>query len=412
MKTYCKPKFVNIEDEDFNSVAVHRAFIGKTGKHEFSRLLVSTGKITKEELAQDRLDGSFTRIIPAIDHITKELTNRIKDRNLMIGEIKSFKRADGISQKERELNKETPEQQIFEYIAHNALQQLFRAKILPCQCGSIPNRGQIACKRQTERILRRKFHCGTVDEVKCDIRRAYQSVTTDCVMKLLRRDIGKNKVLLWFVEAVMENYPDHRLMIGGYLSTWLFNYVMSYVLRYIMSIHKTRRGVRTKLVEAIVCYADDFSCYGSWSNIRKAIKSATKWAKDTIGIEIKEFWNISKISSFEDERKNYGMRKLGSKKRTNGVDMAGYVMYRTYTIIRGRIFVRMRRQIIRALRDIDNLGYIPWWRAVKICSYYGWIVNTDSHQFQKKYDISRVIKFSKMSVSVARKTGVIGGVLV
>lgn len=403
MKTYCKPRHVNVENEEFNSVAVHRAFIGKLAKDDFCRLLISTGKITAEDLSCDRAAGVFVRIIPAIDHISKEFTNRIVSRNLMIGDIKSFRRMDGISMKTRDLNKETPEQQIFEYIAHNALRQLFDAKILPSQCGSIPGRGQIACKRQTERILRKKFGCGPVDEVKCDIRHAYQSVTVECVMKLLRRDIRKNKVLLWFIGAVMENYPDGRLMIGGYLSTWLFNYVMSYVLRHISSLRKSRRGVSTKMVVAIVCYADDFSCYGSWSNLRRAIKSTTKWAKTTLGIEIKEFWNISKVSSFDSERSNYAQRKLGSRKRTCGVDIAGFVIYRTYTIIRGRIFVRMRRQIIRALRDLNKLGYIPWWRAAKICSYYGWIVNTDSHGFQKMYDVKRVIKFSKLSVSMVRK---------
>ena len=36
-------------------------------------------------------------------------------------------------------------------------------------------------------------------------------------MTLLRRDIGKNKVLLWLVEAIMANYPDGVLLIGGYL---------------------------------------------------------------------------------------------------------------------------------------------------------------------------------------------------
>ncbi len=38
----------------------------------------------------------------------------------------------------------------------------------------------------------------------------------------------------------MANYPDGVLLIGGYLPCWLFNYVMSYVLRYILSHRKVR----------------------------------------------------------------------------------------------------------------------------------------------------------------------------
>ena len=81
-------------------------------------------------------------------------------------------------------------------------------------------------------------------------------------MRLLRRDIGKNKILLWFLGALMENYPGGHLCIGGYLPAWLFNYVMSYVLRYLLSLESTRRGVKTKMVQAVVCFADDFTMFG------------------------------------------------------------------------------------------------------------------------------------------------------
>ena len=38
-----------------------------------------------------------------------------------------------------------------------------------------------------------------MDAVKCDAEKAYPSITVECSMKLLRRDIGKNKILLWFL---------------------------------------------------------------------------------------------------------------------------------------------------------------------------------------------------------------------
>lgn len=403
MKTYCKPKQVNIESTDFNAPAVHRAFAGKLNKSEFRDLLISTGLITRAEIAQQKLDNSCTKILPAIDALAERFTERIRARDLQIKPVRSFKRVDGMSQKLRDLNQETPEQQIFEYIAHYALMPLFRAKILPCQCGSIPDRGQIGGKRQMERILRKKFHCENLDEVKCDVRHAYQSVTVECVMQLLRRDIGKNKTLLWFVEEVMANYPDGRLMIGGYLPTWLFNYVMSYVLRYLLSQYKSRRGVRHNMVWAVVCYADDFACYGKWSNLRRAIKTTTAWAKKTLGLEIKGCWNISRIASFAEEKQLYETRKAGSYKRTPGIDMVGFVVRRTYTIIRGGIFIRMRRQLIRAKRDLDTLGYVPWWRAFKICSYFGWLKNTDSQKFRRRYEVKRIMKAAKKSVSMISK---------
>lgn len=76
-----------------------------------------------------------------------------------------------------------------------------------------------------------------------------------CVITLLKRDIRKNKKLIWYAGAVTENYPDGVLLIGGYFSTWAFNYVMSYVLRYLLSLKQVRRGTGTRLVREIVCYA-------------------------------------------------------------------------------------------------------------------------------------------------------------
>lgn len=404
MKTYCKPKNVNIESVEFNSPAVHLAFAGKMGKRDFQNLLISTGKITAKELAEERRDNSCVKSLEAIDVIAEEMTERIHNRDLKLPPVRSFKRVDGMSQKLRDLNQESAEQQIFEYIGVRALMPLFKAKILPCQCGSIPGRGQTDGKRQIERILRKKFHCNQLDEIKGDIRHAYQSVTVECVMKLLRRDIGKNKPLLWFIEACMSNYPDGRLMIGGYMPTWLFNYVMSYVLRYLLSLHKSRRGVRHNMVWACVCYADDFAVFGKRSNIKRAIKDTTRWCRENLGMEIKSVWDFSYIASFEAEKAQYAKRKAGSLERTPGIDMVGFVVRRTYTIIRGRIFIRVRRQILRAKRDLDRLGYVPWWRAYKIVAYYGWLKNTDSQTFRKKYGVKRIMKAAKLSVSMISKS--------
>lgn len=399
MKTYCKPKDVNIESLTFNSVPVHLAFSDKLNKSMFRNLLIQTGMITPEEYTRERRTQSYNQTIVAIDAVAAEATERIRQRDLQLPPIRRFQRVDGLSNKLRDLNQESAIQQVYEYIAVQALMPLFKAKILPCQYGSIPGGGQTAGKQHIERLLRRKFHC-KIDEIKGDIHHAYQSVTVECVMKLLRRDIGKNKPLLWFIEALMANYPDGRLMIGGYLPTWLFNYVMSYVLRHLLEHHKMRRGVRHNMIWGCVCYADDFALFGRRSNLMRAIKETTRWAKKTLGLEIKAAWDINYPASFEEEKAQKKKRKeTGSRKRTPGIDMVGFVVRRTYTIIRGRIFVRIRRQFLRARRELDSLGYVPWWRAYKIVSYYGWLVNSDSQHFRRDYQVKRIMKASKKSVS-------------
>lgn len=398
MKTYCKPATVNIEDWKFNELAVVECFRNKRSRKDFQRLLCKTGKITKREIVEDQLNKDFKRTLEAESEVAKMLTQRIINRDLQLKPIRQFQRIDGLTQKLRDICQESPEQQVFEYIGVYALKPLFRAKILPIQYGSIPNKGGVAGKRKIERLLRKKFH-GKVVALKGDVTKAYPSVTVPIVMEMLRRDIGKNKVLLWFLGALMSNYPGNHLCIGGYLPAWLFNYVMSYVLRYIYEQAQIRRGKRNRLVYAIVCYADDFTIYGDVSKLKKAMKKATIWAHDKFGLKIKDIWQFYQVASFDEERENLEERRKGSKKRTPGVDMMGYVVRRRYTIIRGRVFRRIRRQVLRAWEDFKAKGFIPWWRACRIAAYKGWIKHSNSLKFRMEYCFDKLFKMCSYSAS-------------
>ena len=398
MKTYCKPATVKIEDWKFNEIAVVECFRNKRSRKDFQRLLCKTGKITKHELAEDRLNKDFKRTLEAESEVSKMLTQKIINRDLQLQPIRQFQRIDGLTQKVRDICQESPEQQVFEYIAVFALKPLFRAKILPIQYGSIPNKGGVAGKRKIERLLRRKFQ-GKVVAVKGDVTKAYPSVTVPIVMEMLRRDVGKNKVLLWFLGALMSNYPGNHLCIGGYLPAWLFNYVMSYVLRFLYEQAQIRRDKRNRLVYATVCYADDFTIYGDASKLKKAMKKATIWAHDKFGLKIKGIWQFYQISSFDEEKENHKARKNGSKKRTPGVDMMGYVVRRRYTIIRGRVFRRIRRQVLRAWSDYKAKGFVPWWRACRIAAYKGWLKYSNSLKFRIKYCFDELFKLCAYSAS-------------
>lgn len=398
MKTYCKPATVNIEDWKFNELAVVECFRNKRSRKDFQRLLCKTGKITKREIVEDQLNKDFKRTLEAESEVAKMLTQRIINRDLQLKPIRQFQRIDGLTQKLRDICQESPEQQVFEYIGVYALKPLFRAKILPIQYGSIPNKGGVAGKRKIERLLRKKFH-GKVVALKGDVTKAYPSVTVPIVMEMLRRDIGKNKVLLWFLGALMSNYPGNHLCIGGYLPAWLFNYAMSYVLRYIYEQAQIRRGKRNRLVYAIVCYADDFTIYGDVSKLKKAMKKATIWAHDKFGLKIKDIWQFYQVASFDEERENLEERRKGSKKRTPGVDMMGYVVRRKYTIIRGRVFRRIRRQVLRAWMDYKTMGFVPWWRACRIAAYKGWVKYSNSLKFRMEYCFDELFKMCSYSAS-------------
>lgn len=152
--------------------------------------MISTGKITKAELKQEIQDQSCSKTLDAIDAVAEQAQADILARDVHFEPVRQFQlRENG---KLRDICEESPKQQVFEYIAKGALDPLFRAKLLPIQYGSLPGKGQIKGKRQNERILRRALHHKT-DAAKCDVRKAYPSTTVECVMTLLRRDIGKTR---------------------------------------------------------------------------------------------------------------------------------------------------------------------------------------------------------------------------
>ena len=412
MRTYCKPADVNIEDVSFISPAVHRCFTSeKLKKWKFQKLLISTGKISRAQLRADLATQDRTRIVLAIDAVAEEMAKRIRARDLQMPPVRQFRRRDRSNGKLRDLCSESAEQQIFEYIAVYALMPLFTAKILPFQYGSIPDRGQIKTMERIARLVRKneKQMCA----IQCDVRKAYPSTKVSTVMDLLRRDIGKNKTLLWYTEALMQNYPNGALLIGGYWSPWAFNYAFSYALRVLLDQVKVRRGKRIPMVSGVANYADDFVVFGQKSNLTRVIKVTVRWAKKSLGLDLKDAWKVIHFSSFSEERELKKERqKNRSHLRTQGVDMVGYVVRPTYTIVRGTTFVHFRRQFLRAARNISELGYVPWWRAQKITADWGWIKHSDCTKFCEIYSVYKIVRACKKSVSWHdRKVNKYGGKL-
>ena len=59
----------------------------------------------------------------------------------------------------------------------------------------------------------------------------------------------------------------------------------------------------------------------------------------------------------------------------------------------------IRRQFLRAARELDALGYVPWWRARTLCAYWGQLKYTDSIYFCQTYDAYRIFKAARRSVA-------------
>lgn len=403
MKTYCKPREINIEDINLIQRGVFLAFDGKLRKRrDFQRLLVSTGAITRRQLREELESGSRNRINRALIALAEDVRADIIARHLNCPPLRPFRRRDECSGKVRDLCRENAYQQCCEYIAVQALMPLFRARLLPCQYGSIPGRGQVRGARKIQRILRR--HPGPVTAIKSDVRKAYPSTKVAVVMGLLARDIRKNGPLLWFVGAVMANYPGGALVIGGYLSTWLFNYVMAGILRQLLGSGRIRRGKRIRDVWAAVSYADDTVIVGTRSGLFRAMRGAARWAAG-LGLNLKPCWLVLHIPPLAEERENHRRRQMGSRKRTVGVDMMGYVVRRLCIIVRRRIWRRMRRRLLRARQELRETGALSWRRGAQLSSCKGWLLHSNGRCVWASYGAVELFRAAAEAVANWQRRG-------
>lgn len=280
---------------------------------------------------------------------------------------------DSSSGKVRRIGIQNIKQQMYDYIAVEALNPLFR-RIGEYQLASIKGRGTLKGKKIIERWVRNRNNRYFV---KLDVRKCFESIPHDRLLQFINRRI-KNPKLMELLKILIGSF-EKGLSIGSYLSQYLCNLYMSILYHYIMEgIYKTRRGKRTNLVRHCLIYMDDILLIGSRKrDIEKAIKLVIQKAQE-MGLQVKQ---------------NYQVREIGS----NAIDMMGYKIYRTHTEIRGRIFLRIRRAFKKARNQ-------PSERIARKClSYYGYLKHTNSKRIIKKWKVKSTIKKCKEMIRYESK---------
>lgn len=217
--------------------------------------------------------------------------------------------------------------------------------------------------------------------------------------RILQKEIPGARWLLAVIKCLLAMAPGEGLLIGGYLEAWLFNLVASYILVKIMGYAKIRRGASVPLVVRCGSYMDDLVLLGRrWADIQSAARKITKWALLELGLTIKPDWvRVDFLSATEEHERRH---LTGAAKGCPGLDMGGYIMHRTYTTIRPRIFLRARRQYIRAKEDVDRQGHIPVWRSYKLVSYNGYFDWTKSRGIMEMLKQKKMFKAAKVAIRV------------
>lgn len=386
--------------------AAFACFEQKWHRPDFRALMWKYGGVSDQELRKEEDAQAVNSKLVAMEGVAYEMEQRILDLldgdpdALELDPVKERPHIDGIKQKRRIIAECCVMHQLLNHLAVQGLMPLLMARILPQQHASIPGRGQVGCKRQVERYLRRKS-LGVRYALKLDVEKAYPHTHPAVVLGLLRREIPSARWLLALVEALLAMSPRGGLIIGGYLEAWLFNFVMSYALRYILSRGKLKRGAWQPLVVRLVAYMDDVCLLGRRrANLVSAARQLAKWMRAELGLNLTMGDEVAFLSIEEEHRRRH---LKGAARGCPGLDIAGFVIRRTYTTIRKTTFLRARRQFLRAGRGMERAGYVPLFRAYKLVSYYGHFTETASRAVRERLRVDKLKSAAAKTISRCAK---------
>lgn len=132
-------------------------------------------------------------------------------------------------------------------------------------------------------------------------------------------------------------------------------------------------------------YMDDILFIGAaFKDVKKAARLFCAYLRDELGLEIKPIWHVKALAK-------------------EPIDIMGFVIRRDRTTVRARIFVRARRQFLRAWAYLETGGYITIKAARRIISYRGYFSHTDSVGISAKLHIVEVSRAASNVISAAAR---------
>lgn len=391
MKRSCK----NIDITDTETVYpwVLDCVLRHKKRHDFRDMLIHIGKMPRREYCDALHTHNNNAFVQPVYNIARESVRRIAARQLNLRPVRIRQRVDKSSGKLRDIGDEEAMQQVLDHIAVGAAEQIWHRRIVYHQVSSIPGKGQVHGTQiirkwiQQDNRAARWAHVHKVKYsrkckyfVKLDIQKCYPSMRLEIFMQYFQRDCG-NDDLLWLWETLLRS---HRVdgcqgfMIGALPSQWACQYLLSFVYRYAIDLHKMRRRKSQQLVTHMLLYMDDMLLFGSSRrDLKSAVRKIIAYTKDKFGLIIKPNWHIQSIDDAP-------------------VDIMGYANHSTgKTTIRTRIFLRARRIALRFLRR-RRLNIQQAWR---IASYKGYFIHSDSRKIIKKLRLTDLFAVAARTIS-------------
>lgn len=363
-------------------------------RHDFRQLLARVGKLPERLYYTALESGDYTVWQPAIRKVAEEAAQRIAARDLRLRPVRIRERVDRSSGKTRQIGDEEAMQQVFDHIAVGAAGPIWRRRFVPQQASSLRGRGPVYGSniirgwiQQDNRATRwayahkRKYSRKCRYFAKLDVRKCYPSLRTAVFLRYFRRDCG-NTDLLWLWETLLESHKvegNEGFMIGALVSQFACQYLLSFAYRYVMDLHKSRRGKRHKLVTHALFYMDDQLLYStSRRDLKSAVRQLIRFEREELGLTIKPTWGIQDTSRHPADM--MGFRHYANRRAT----------------IRPRIFRRARRVALHVLRRQRlALGQVR-----RLCAYKGYFKRTDSRRIIKALRLRKL--FTRAAATISR----------
>ena len=381
-KTYCKN--VDITDRELIKRATYDCLDDKYTRGDTLRLFSKFTSLTPKQInniyhrgnrvgekTQYRYSGK-TALRFLADEVVDQLETDLMSRHLEFVPIQYRDQKDRSSGKMRRIGIQDVYQQICDYIAVYALEDIFR-RFGEYQCASIKGRGQSygikAIKKQTRESKGLKYFG------KADVKHCFESIDINILLDQMKQRV-KNEDLMQLVETLLRTF-EKGLSIGSFLSQHLCNLFMSILYHYLAEDDDcffVRRGKKFHNFDHQLFYMDDIQLSGdNKSKLIKTMKSLCKKAKE-IGLTIKPTQFVRDIN------------------QQKFVDMMGVKIYYNHTEIRKTVQKRIRRCVLRIHLAIRKHKVINLKLCRKLLSYQGLLKHTDSKSVIYRYDVKKLLK--------------------
>jgi len=223
------------------------------------------------------------------------------------------------------------------------------------------NKGTHRAVNRLEKFCRRlsKNHCKNTFALKCDIKKFFNSVAQDILLKLIKKKI-QDKDTVWLLEKIIKSFEGEKskaLPLGNVTSQLFANIYLNELDQFIK--HKLK-------VKYYLRYCDDFVILGE--NKEYLIKL------------------LPLIDNFLKEKLDLTLHldKIIIRKHRQGIDFLGYISFPHYRLLRTKTKRRIFRKMEKKNKELQQNKISKESFNHTIQSYLGLLKHCNSFKIQKE----------------------------